>query len=266
MKKFIATALVLATLFTTSVNAQVEKKLAKTLELVVARKGGANGASVTWHPEQKKYYAAMAGNTAFFLGVYDAKGTLLSSEDLSTQFDIRGIWYNSATRTIQMNGYSDNGWAEYVLDERGFPSDIKVLYHDMFQPFEQSAGTFNKKDDLVYFLNEDGNIDVYELDGALYLDEIELKLGATKQSGESYSNAAVIGKYNLSTPIYTGDKIGLLNHKDRQVELYDTETGYMTHKLILPTEASVPDFLNFAYCNGIYWLFDTTARIWKGYK
>jgi hypothetical protein len=264
--KLITTTLLLAILFNTVINAQVEKKLTKTLELVIPREGGANGASVTWHPEQKKYYAAMAGNTSFFFGVYDAKGKRLSPEELSTKFDVRGMWYNGNTKTIQMNGYSDFGWAEYVLDEKGFPSDVKVMYEDMFQPFEQSVGTFNKKGDLVYFLNADGNIDVYELDGALYSDEIELKLGITRQSGEAADNASVIENYDPSSPIYTGDRIGLLNHKQRQIELYDLETGYMTHKLILPADAIVPDFLNFAYANGIYWLFDKTARIWKGYK
>ncbi|NJO24636.1 MAG: hypothetical protein HC867_00880 [Bacteroidia bacterium] len=39
--------------------------LKKTLELAIPRTGGANGAGVAWHPDEKKYYASMAGNAGF---------------------------------------------------------------------------------------------------------------------------------------------------------------------------------------------------------
>mgnify|MGYP006388747501 CR=1 FL=1 len=43
---------------------------------------GTRGASVTWHPVQKKYYTAMAGNGAYPMAVFDAKGKRLSDPTL----------------------------------------------------------------------------------------------------------------------------------------------------------------------------------------
>jgi len=54
------------------------KPLKKVLELVIPREGGANAASVAWHPVLKRYYAAMAGNIEFFIGAYSTTGKLLT--------------------------------------------------------------------------------------------------------------------------------------------------------------------------------------------
>ncbi|MBM3432222.1 MAG: hypothetical protein FJX92_04360 [Bacteroidetes bacterium] len=86
-----------------------ERELKEVIQLVIPREGGANAANVAWHPIQKKYYAAMAGNISFSLAVYDNTGKLLSPTDQETLFDVRGLWYNPTTKTIQMNGYNDFG-------------------------------------------------------------------------------------------------------------------------------------------------------------
>ena len=53
-------------MFVLSLNllAQNTKDLKKVMELQIYGEGGANGACVAWHPAQKKYYAAMAGNVS----------------------------------------------------------------------------------------------------------------------------------------------------------------------------------------------------------
>ena len=50
------------------------RQLKQILKLEIPMEGGANGASVTWHPVLKRYYAAMAGNKIYSLGVYDPTG------------------------------------------------------------------------------------------------------------------------------------------------------------------------------------------------
>jgi hypothetical protein len=252
-----------------SASAQQQKQLKKTLELKVVREGGANGAGVVWNPGSKKYYAGLAGNSSFFMGVYDNKGQLLSPIEQQTYFDLRGLWYNATTRTIQANGYSDAGWAEYILDSKGMPTDVKILHKDMHQPGEHSVGTFNTKDNVILFLNEEGFVERYDIADGLYLDNVELKLGKTAMDADEADNAEVLEDYNSSTAIYTGisgAEIGLLNFTKRQIELYDIKNGNMTRRLALPDDSPIPGFLNFAYCNGIYWLFDKPARIWMGYK
>ncbi|MET0394852.1 MAG: hypothetical protein ABW019_17035 [Chitinophagaceae bacterium] len=268
MKK-ISALLLMAALSAMTVQAQLEKKqLKQTLTLKMPGESGSNGAAVAWHPVLKKYYASMAGNASFPMGVFDLAGRLQSDEELEALFDIRGLWYNSDTKTLQMNGYNDFGWAEYELDKKGFPEDVTVLREGMNQPNAQAAGAYNARAGKIYFFNSDeGNIEIYDLATSSYEDAIDLTLG--RAAGKSGDNSDVLDEYNSSTVIYTGlpkAEIGLFNHEDQVIELYDIKTGYLTRKFTLPADAPAPEMLNFAYANGIYWLFDKTERTWKGYK
>lgn len=251
----------------------VAKTLKKVLELKIPREGGANAASVVWHPLQKKYYAAMAGNSIFCIGVYDVKGKMLSPISQKAFFDIRGLWYNPTTKTIQMNGYNDFGWGEYKLGANGLPVSVKQLQEGMKQPEEQSVGAFNPITKELYFLDYNCDIDIYSFATAKHKDYSSIYLGVTEDEQEDVdfetNNEEFIEDYNSTTVIYTGIKgseIGLLNHINKEIELYDIHTGFLTQKLELPDDAPTNDVLNFAYTNNIYWLFDTEKRIWKGYK
>jgi hypothetical protein len=270
MKQAIIMLLIATNSFLFSTAQSAPKPLKKVLELKIAGAQGANGASVAWHPGQKKYYAAMAGNVEYCIGVYDASGRLLSKPEQQTLFDIRGLWYNTNTKTLQMNGYKDFGWGEYKLDAKGIPSSVQKLHEDMNQPADQSAGAFNAKGKVVYFFNEDGNIDKYNYETAELDDNIELHLGQTEDDANEYEdNYDVIDQYNATTVIYTGipkAELGLLNVDENRIELYDIKTGYLTKSLVLPDDAPLNASLNFSFCNGIYWLFDKDARTWMGYK
>ena len=271
MKRFcLLPALLIAIGFTTLHAQPTTKKLKKALELKIPREGGARAASVAWHPVQKKYYAAIAGNAIFSLGVYNVNGVLLSPATQKTFFDVRGLWYNPNTKTLQTNGYNDFGWAEYKLNAKGFPDTVKYLYDGMKQPDVQSAGAFDPKKKFVYFLNADGDIDIYDYKDATFSETFELHLGLTKEKDDgTQDNYDVIEDYNSTTVIFTGipgAELGLLNYTERQIELYSAKDGYLVRKLSLPDDAPAEDLLCFAYANGIYWLFDREARIWKGYK
>lgn len=270
MKKITPLLFLLAIVSATTVKAQIEKKqLKKILELEIPQGGGSNGASVAWHSVLKKYYAAMAGNVSFPIGVYDVAGKLLSPDSLKALFDIRGLWYNPGSKTLQMNGYNTFGWGEYVLDRKGLPEEVTVLREGMNQPVEQSSGAFSAREEKVYFFNGyEGNIEVYDLAAGSYEESINLSLGRP-ENGKSGNNANVLEDYNSTTVIYTGlpkAELGLFNHEDNVIELYNINNGYVTRKLVLPADAPSPEMLNFAYCNGIYWLFDKSTRLWKGYK
>lgn len=249
---------------------QTTKSLKKALELKIPREGGANAATVAWHPVQKKYYAAMAGNVDYCMAVFDVNGKLLSKPEQKTLFDVRGFWYNPASNTLQTNGYNDFGWGEYKLDSKGIPIEIKTYYQGLHQPDEQSVGAYNPKEKEVYFFNTEGNIEKYDFTNGEYVEDIELHLGQTKEEADSmFDNYDFLDSYNNTSVIYTGVKgaeLGLLNHSDHQIELYNIETGYISQKLTLPEDAPAKEFLNFAFSNGIYWLFDNEARVWKGYK
>ena len=139
--------------------AQTERTLKQVLVLKMTSDRGANAAGVVWHPIQKKYYAALAGNEEHQMGVYDVKGKMLSKETQQTLFDVRGLWYNPVLKTLQGNGYSGKGWVEYKLDLSGMPVSVKSLFSGMNQPDLQSAGAFDPINNAVYFFdNTNGNI------------------------------------------------------------------------------------------------------------
>lgn len=264
-------------------NAQVVKTLKKTIELkmpgiVYESKltgedslPGTRGGAVAWHPLQKKYYAAFAGNVSYPLAVFNMAGKLLSGEDLTTIEDLRGLWYNPKLKKICGNGYNDIGWFSYKLDAKGIPEESEVYAAGMNQPGQQSIGVFNTKTNMVCFLDGQ-NIYVYNADAMQEEDStIRLYPGISKKEDidEDDDGEFLSEDYSYNVLIYTGipkAEFGLLNVIEKQVELYNRKTGLLTQKLKLPADLPTWPAFNFSYANGIYWAFDQETRTWTGYK
>ncbi|MEO5563528.1 MAG: hypothetical protein ABIR18_08835 [Chitinophagaceae bacterium] len=256
------------------IQAQTPQSLKKVMELKMPKTVdddmcGTRGAIVAWHPVQKKLYAAFAGNEGFPMGVFDEKGKRLSSEDLTTMADTRGLWYDPSAKSLYGNGYSDMGWFAYTLDKTGIPTDAEVEKEGMNQPGVQSVGTYNTAGKQVLFLNL-SQVYMYNKD-AEPVDSILIHWGRKKTDGADEDEDIVRQHedYNSSSVVYTGIKgqeLGLLNITNKQVELYDIKTGFLTKVLTLPETSVVEPFFNFAYANGTYWLFNIEMRKWVGYK
>ena len=248
-----------------------QKMLKPVLILKVDREGGANGANVAWHPVQKKYYAAMAGNESFPLMVYDARGNILNPATLNTMFDVRGLWYNPVSKSLQANGYDNFGWSEYKLDAKGIPVSSRKLSVLVSQPDPQSVAAYDPKKNVLYFYDYNlVSLELHNLKSGAIEANIPLHLGAV-----TYGDTASVvideikNKYNQNTVIFTGvvnAEIGLLNVDDRQIELYNKSNGLLMQVLKLPDDAPAESSLNFSYTNGIYWLFNKTERQWHGYQ
>ena len=265
------------------INAQLVKTLKKTIELKMPVKvfvskntgedsiPGTRGAAVVWHPVQKKYYAAFAGNWGYPLAVFNAAGNRLSGDDLTTMVDMRGMWYNPSFRKICGNCYSDYGWFSYKLDAKGIPEENEIYAAGKNQPGEQSIGVFNEKSNMVYFLDAQ-SIYVYNAEAMQEEDStIRLYPGISKASeiDEDDDGTVLNEDYSYNVLIYTGipkAEFGLLNVVEKQVELYNRKTGLMTQKLKLPAGILTWPAFNFSYANGMYWAFDQDTRIWTGYK
>lgn len=244
--------------------------LKKVMELVMPEGDGSNGAGVAWNPVQKTYYAAFAGNTSYPLAVFDAKGNRISKDDLEANFDVRGIWYNSKKETIQMNGYNDFGWAEYSLDGKGLPTNFRTLFEGQHQPDAHSVGAFNNKFKLLYFFNAEGNIDTYDINTGLKIGSGVLYLNCESMEDAMVTkNASEVDSYNKTTVLYTGIKdaeLALVSPIAGSVVYYSIQTGLATKLSYFPVDAPINDFLNLAYANEMFWLFDTDNRKWIGYR
>ena len=253
--------------------AQKESKLKKVLELKMPEGPGRNGSGITYHPDSKRYYATIAGNDRHPLAIFDSKGKRLTDDDQKALFDVRGLWWSPTLKKFCANGYADKGWITYKLDKKGVPEDIEQLYKGMVQPDDQSVAAFNPRSNDVFFLSGQLVWTIPAATGMVEDEDIRLYVGATNRSEaldmEFYEDDEYLSEDYNPTLIYTGvqkGEFGLLNHYDKQIELYDRKTGYMTQKLILPDDAPAPEMLCFGFANGIYWLYDKDARTWVGYK
>jgi hypothetical protein len=230
--------------------------------------GGANGASVIYHPKEKLYYAAQAGNKEFPLIIFKSDGSIVSEEGQATLIDIRGLWYNPKTQEIGGNGYQEFGWFTYSLNRNGIVESIKIIREGRNQPDDHSPGVLNTKDDEVLFLSG-LNIVCYSTNGNKKNKTIQLHIGARNAEENDASDSYFEEHYNTRSIIYTGKEgaeIGLLHVTRKQVELYNIKTGYMTGLVDLPLSFQPETFFNFSYANGVYWIFNKETRKWHGFK
>ena len=240
----------------------------KVMEMKIPA-GGANGAAVVYHPKEKLYYAAQAGNKEFPLIIFNKDGKIVSEEGQATLIDVRGLWYNPKTKDLEGNGYDDFGWFRYDLNKKGLPDKINISKQGLSQPDKNSAGVLNTKDEEILFL--DGlNIVCYTIDGKDKRKSIQIHIGAMNSKEDQNKSIEDFEKdYNTRSIIYTeikGAEIGFLNVEKKQVELYSIESGYMSQVIKLPVDFKPENYFNFSYCNEIFWLFDKETRKWKGYQ
>lgn len=262
-------------LFTSFIQAQ-PRMLKKVMELAMPKNAedensGIKGASVCWNPVSKKYYAAFSGSKNFPLGVFDAAGKLISDTSLTAMQDVKGLWYDPSAKKICGNAANDAGWFSYTLNNKGIPTSVKNELTGMHQPDENSTGAFDTASSSVYFLDK-GKLIFYSFAKGLFIKKTPIHWGQPKVSGpgefENEDNENT--DYNHTTVVFTGipdAQSGLLNVKRNRIELYDNTDGYLQQILLLPED----DFtgsrsFNFAYANGIYWLFDIYKRIWLGFN
>ncbi len=255
--------------------AQLKKQdtvmLKKVMELKVKGEGGANGAAVTWDPVAKRYYSAIAGNADFPMSVFNASGMLISDSNLKTQVDVRGLWFNTKSKLLQANGYSETGWVTYSVNAKGIPETVTTLFEGMIQPNEHAVGTYDPKSNSVYFLDtsEDFVVENYNAADGKIINTIFIHPGTTKAEDVDLDwDVEGMFDYNATSVVFTGipkSEIGLLNVVANQVELFNFE-GLLTKVLKLPQDALAYEMFNFSYCNGIYWLFNKDTRTWLGYK
>jgi hypothetical protein len=254
---FLSTLFV-AIAFTACKGKKVIENPQATLELKFEMTSGTNGMAVAYNPKKKLYYAVIGGNTDYPLEVFDKNGNRLSGN--AANIDTRGIWWNSKLNHLEANTYKRRGEATVLnlkLDDKGYYTGetIKITNNDI-QPDGQAVGAYDFKNDHILFYSYGK---VYKA-GRASLDKIgniKLQLPVSK----SYIN-----KYAI---IYTGfpkKEVGVLDHENKKVYLFNVNTGEHTQTINLPSNAETPERFKFSYANGYVWLYSVKTRSWKGYK
>lgn len=273
MKKYVVFIIALALFSFVGLQAQ-NRTLKQVMELQMPKTAdddlcGTRGAGVCWNPITKKYYAAFCGNTGFPMAVFTPAGKRVSNDSLTTMEDIRGIWFNPSINRIMANGYGEIGWISYELNNAGIPTSNYYKFTGMNQPNEQSVGSYYGLLKSVAF--RDGNqVVLYQSsnESAEVKESVQIHWGRKKSQGPGEEDGDVSENYNSNvvvTNIKNGE-FGFLNTASKQFELYGYKEGYLQSTLKLPDTTPVESMFNFAYSNGIYWLFDIANRKWIGYK
>lgn len=235
-------------------------EVALTLSIPSYVSAGTNGAGVAYDPVRKLYYTAFAGNSSYPLIVFDDEGRVVNDTG-STQIDVRGLWYNSKTSSLEANGYSDYGIVQYVMNKRGVPSTNKTLFSGTNQPDDNSVGAFDPVHNEILYFNL--------ADDYGYAEVVRYSRSTGKKLGDfELQNFDDLGSYN-NVAVYTGIKgseIAIIDYDLAIIMMYDISSGKETKEVTLPLSAVVEDRFNFAFANGMFWLFDTNAREWNGYK
>jgi hypothetical protein len=274
MKKYIVFIIALFLISSTGLLAQ-SRTLTQVMELQMPKTAdddlcGTRGAGVCWNPTTQKYYAAFCGNAGFPMGVFTPDGKRVSDENVTTMEDIRGLWYDPAIDKMMANGYNDIGWINYELNSEGIPTHYYYKFLGMNQPNEQSVGSYDARMKRVLYLNG-SRVMLYENTGDMFVetkDSVQIHWGRKKSQGPGENELDVNYDYNTNVVAtnFKDAEFGFLNTVSKQIELYSYKEGYLQLTFKLPETAPVESAFNFAYCNGIYWLFDIPNRKWIGYK
>ncbi len=257
--------------FIQAVSAQ--KQLAKELSLYIPGEDGSNSGAVVWHPKFKRYYTSMIGNAVYPMAIFSDKGHLIDG-NFEAGADLRGLWYNAATKQIEYNCYDEGGIGHYVLNATGEIINRESDKEGSYQPNEQSVGTYNEKDKLFVFPDNDFTLLSYKTIGGEIESRTKLHLDcSSKKQADEVSDQEMAERRDVrnTSVLYTGIKnseFAVLNMDKNVIELYNGKTGLMTDKKRLPEGFSVPLYrsFNFSYANGIWWFFNKENRTWEGYK
>ncbi len=274
MKRIIISLLLLMTISAVSYAQKPSKQLKKVLEFVMpgeeGGQDGTRGAYVAYNPVLKLYYAAFAGNVKYPMAVFNLKGKMLSESDLKTMADLRGLWYNPITKTLQGNCYSDSGWVNYKLNKKGIPAEPTSLLDEKgrYQPDDQSVGVYDPKLKTVYFLNGTSVV-AYNMKGEIGKSVALVLPLPLDENADELEEDVLPEAYNYTTVIFTGipnQEFGLYNTETKIIELYNRTNGKYTSSWQLPENAPNYTSFNLAYCNGLLWLFNQETRTWSAYK
>jgi hypothetical protein len=226
------------------------------MSLAFTDKSGTNGAAVAFNPSEKVYYAVMAGSEEFPLEKFDIFGNSIISAKAG--IDVRGMWWNPKTKSLEMNAYGDYGYYKIELKENGDPMGIaSKLVFGQNQPSEQSSAAFDPVKQQLFFYDN----------GVIYT--YSLKSGKVRKKRLSLDIQADIVNINSTSMIFTGIKgleYGVLNYVDGELLLFDKKHGKHSGTVNFIHNAPLSNALRFSYANKLVWLFNAEYGIWYGYE
>jgi hypothetical protein len=238
-----------------SLDAQVIDQPKASLTIEFSQSSGTNASGMTYDPKRELYYTLIAGNETFPMEVFDAQGNNVYTTDAGS--DMRGIWWNKKTKSVEGNCYSDGGIVGMELNEKGYPSmGSKTLFSGSHQPSSNVCGVFDGKKNIYYFDGE--RVSIYSRKSGEKVSTLDVNLDNSK-----------MGSLNYTSMIYTGMKkmeIGLLDFANNKIYLINKKDGSLTSTVTLPSSVKAHESFRFGYANKFAFIYSTTTRSWTGYR
>jgi hypothetical protein len=216
---------------------------------------GTNASAVTYIPEHKVYITCIAGNPDYPLEVFDREGHTLAS--MPAGIDLRGIWYNPATKNLEANAAGEEGWYSRPLDDKGIPTgDWTCFRPGQNQPDFQSVLAYVPSKKKLVTIN--GTFFSYwgRKNGK---EKVRVQFGTPGETNW-YFNPYCAG--------YTGNDdfpIAVLELNGEQILFFSLKGQYLG---VTKVGEPLPemDGFRFAFANGHAFIYDEVARTWKAYR
>jgi len=235
--------------------AQPVRQIKPATELISGRAPGGMGVSVVWNPGMKRYYAAVSGNGERWLFMYDEKGKALKSPYL-LPFDPGSLWLEGAGKILK--SYASGMEGLYVIHLReGLPAYAENIFYALHNPVAIGNGAWaGRKKEMWYY--HDKAIFRYKIRHAHHRPPLHLDI-------DDFDN-----ELNSMGVVYTGIRnaeIGLYDRGQHRILLYNSRSGRCTKILqILDDNGPKPLCGDFAYTNGLFWLYSRETGNWHGYR
>lgn len=217
--------------------------------------GGTNASAVCYVPAANVYITCIAGNPDFPIEVFDRSGKTIAS--MPAQLDLRGIWYNPATKCLEANAAGEEGWYSRPLDASGVPTDEwSMIREGQAQPDFQSVLAYvTPKKKLVTFHN--GFFSYWGRKNGK--EKVKVQYGTPIDANWYINPYCAAYTENDDFPIAVLD----LNHD--QI-LYFSLKGKYLGMTTVPTALPEMDGFRFAFANRHAFIYDEVARTWSAYR
>jgi hypothetical protein len=243
---------------------QQGRMLLKVAELPMGPVSAVDGACVTWHPVQKKYYAGMIGGPNELMRIFNEKGELVDS--CTTLANLRGLWYNPIKKMLEGNAIEHTGWFNYQLNKKGVPEKIVPVFTRAAVGHEQSVGAYLNIDSLgtVAFLFD---ISVHFFDAAegVFISAVTLPELYGEPTYEKNEAGLTHTAYVVLATGMPEAELAFINVYKRRIDFIKLGKGY-SHSLTIPQQQPVYGAFNTAFANGILWMYDQQKKVWNGYQ
>lgn len=231
------------------------KNAASVFSYHIRSEGGTNACAVTYNPDTRLYYTAFAGNAAFPLEAFDESGQNRYTGEVGA--DIRSLWYDAKSRSLQGLAYPQKGKFAIGLDASGLPVSLK-------EPGERTVASISSPQSTA---SPAGKLGLLLFDGSTVH---RLHPSSLKQKGTIVPKNLPVSAQNLNytTVVYTGVKgyeLGFYDPNDSKIYFTDAKGEY-TGTTRLPSDAPQATAFRLSYANGRLWLFDADERTWFAYR